>query len=56
MNLQMMSSLQKAKHDLEQFVHQVQDHVMIMNKGIEAASQTDKVIAQLIHTNSHKKI
>lgn len=50
-----MSSLEKTRHDLEQLVHQVQDNVMVINKGMKAVSQTDKVIAQLIHASNHTK-
>lgn len=50
-----MSSLEKTRQDLEQLVNQVEDNITVINKGMEAVSETDRVIAQLIQANSHTK-
>lgn len=50
-----MTSLEKTRKDLEQLVIQVEDNVSVINKGMEAVSQTDEVIAQLIQASTHTK-
>ncbi|QBK24456.1 methyl-accepting chemotaxis protein [Ureibacillus thermophilus] len=52
---EIMTLLEKTYNDLETAVSQVENNIKAIDKGMEAVSQTDKVIEQLIQTSVSTK-